>query len=165
MMAKSGNLKNLNAEAIDLLKRGKYRQAVDLFQRLLIDFPDESSLYCNLGMSYMQLERWDDAKIFTSQYLKMVPQDSVAWIRMGIIFRELGALTQSIDAFRRATKMDRGRFSALKELGTSYLQNRQYLEAKAAFKEALNLRPASAGAWCGLGQTYERRNKQSKRGW
>ena len=76
---------------------GNNEEAFEIWQSLVNRFPEESSLWVNLGMAAMALGRHQDAQDAFDQSLKLDPTNQQAHVQLGHLFTELG----NRDAARR----------------------------------------------------------------
>ena len=138
-----------------LLKQGQYEEAVRALQCILAREPDHPGALFNLGIAYMQLHRWVQAAETTQRYLKSVPHDYRACLRLGIIFRELKEREPSIIVLQHAVALKGKSAMAHRELGFSLLEAGRWDEACLAFRQSLRIKAQSVTGWCGLGKACE----------
>ena len=127
------------------------------FNASLTKDPDHPGALFNLGIAYMHLHQWVEAEESTRRYLKSVPDDYRACIRLGMILRELKELEPSIIILQQAAALKETSATAHRELGFSLLEADRWDEACLAFRQALSIKPQSVPAWCGLGEACERK--------
>ncbi len=107
-------------ERLRLIEEGDAEDAVDNYERLLLDLRLSgksedilpSSLHRNVGLSYSRLERWDKAIAALQSYLKDVPNDSYALFACGYAMDELYDATKdkqwlerAVEKYQRATEI------------------------------------------------------------
>lgn len=102
----------------------------------------------------IQQKQWHPAKHHLQRLISLEPEDAQAHQLLGLVHVQLAKLSSSADlrceheqraltAFLSATQYGPDMFDAHLNLGNTYLQTRQFLEAQSAFEAAVKLQPDS----------------------
>jgi tetratricopeptide (TPR) repeat protein len=113
---------------------GKVEKAIEQFEKLLqIDASARS--YAFLGLSYRNLGRFDEAKQYFRQGLKVDPHNATCLFNLGFIAERQGDATEAEDFFRQTLKANPHFPDALLELANIRLAARKYAEAEPLLRE------------------------------
>jgi tetratricopeptide (TPR) repeat protein len=108
---------------------GKVEKAIEAFKKLLqIDASARS--YAFLGLSYRNLGRFDDAKPYFQQGLKLDPHNATCLFNLGFIAERQGDAAQAEDLFQQTLKANPQFPEALLELANIRLAARKFAEAE-----------------------------------
>lgn len=67
---------SVNNKAVTLIETGNYREAITMLRKGIEDYPDQATLYKNLGVAYKAIGENDFARAVFGKYLYMRPNDS-----------------------------------------------------------------------------------------
>ena len=79
----------------------------------------------NLGVAYINLNRYNDAIEAYRQALRINPEDADAWNNLGIAYRHLNRYNDAIEAYRQALRINPEYAAAWYNLGVAYCHFRQ----------------------------------------
>ena len=96
----------------------------------------------------------DDAVAIYHQAIAIDPQRSEAYDELGILYRELGNLSQAIHCFEKVTRLKPHDALAFNNLGTIYYKAELWSEAIHFLRQATILKPTYADAWYNLGRVF-----------
>jgi tetratricopeptide (TPR) repeat protein len=96
----------VNNLANEFVARGKYEDALPLYQRILSRDPTFAMSVYNLGLCYYNLGRLDEAERYLSQAVELSPNDPDAFIHLGMTYLKMGRLDAAEQATRRAIALD-----------------------------------------------------------
>lgn len=88
-------------EAYQLLKEGKYQEALEVLQKIVEESPTESSLF-NISLALYRLERLEEAREHLQRLLEMNPEHQKGLFLLGVVCRRLGDMECAREAFERA---------------------------------------------------------------
>ena len=148
-----------NDLANELVARGKYEDALPLYQRILARDPTYAMSVYNLGLCYYNLGRLDQAERYLSQAGELSPNDPEAYIHLGMTYLKMSRLDAAEQAVRRALSLDphgRGYHFAL---GVILEQSGELKGALAEFRAELANYPGEPAA-AAQAQELERRLKK-----
>lgn len=114
--------------------------AVHLERAIKLD-PLHHEARLNLGVTYLQMERWDDA-IAQNQALlddATFPRPSRALVNMGWAYYKIGDLAQAKEAFTEALSLDPKNFRAALDLGIVLYDLGETLEALRYFQRVVEV--------------------------
>ena len=107
---------------------GKTEKAIDVFQRLIKVDPSAQS-YVLLGLSYRDLGRFDDAKQYFKEGLKLDPHNSSCLFNLGYIAERQGNATEAEALFQETLRSNPNFPDALLELANLRITARKFSEA------------------------------------
>jgi tetratricopeptide (TPR) repeat protein/peroxiredoxin len=142
--------------------RGYFEKAAAFFQQALKDNPQSAEAYYGLGSAYLQLQKSDDARQCFERALQLhatypgtIPN---AWNNLGILSARQGNTDLAIQQFQRALQSEPEHPIALQNLGSAYLQKKDWPAAKHALEHSLALNPEDPEANYSLGMVYAQQN-------
>ena len=108
---------------------GKIEKAIEEFKKLL-QIDNSARSYAFLGLSYRNLGRFDDAKPYFQQGLKLDPHNATCLFNLGFIAERQGDAAQAEDLFQKTLKANPDFPEALLELANIRLAARKFTEAE-----------------------------------
>ena len=107
---------------------GKVEKAIDEF-KLLIDLDPSARSYAFLGLSYRHLGRFDEARKYFQEGLKLDPRNASCLFNMGYIEGRQGNQAAAEQLFQRALKSNSDFSEALLELANLRIAAKKFEEA------------------------------------
>ncbi|MFA5810527.1 MAG: tetratricopeptide repeat protein [Thermoleophilia bacterium] len=140
------------------LQAGHYQTAINIYLKLVADYPDEESLLLALAWAYYDDGRQDKAiqcfeQLFDKELSRKV-FTGFAYDELVRIYKTLKRYDRLVALCTRAVIAQPHDTALLAELGSAYLQARMTREAMAAFRQAIALEPEGASLYCLLGETH-----------
>ncbi len=132
---------------------------LDLCRRWTKSYSGDVYAWFNLGFSYGELNRSQDAIEAYRQAVRINPEHAEVWYNQGIAYEKLNRSQDAIDAYRQALRIDPKHVSAWEGLGAAYRGLNRYTDAIDAYRQALRIDPKDASAWEGLGIAYHGLNR------
>lgn len=95
-----------DAQSQDLLagvyfRLGLYPRAIEIWQRLVDDYPEDPTLRVNLALVLFKTGQADDAQLHVGHALRIQPDHQRAWGYLGLIHWRLGRIEAAREAFVR----------------------------------------------------------------
>jgi Flp pilus assembly protein TadD len=131
-----------------LLEKGQYGRAIDELKKvpaLTSDAGLVASAYANLGTAYRNFGDQFKARQSYEEALRVNPNQSNAWLGMGLLFEEQGNLQQAAMDIARAAEIQADPQTYFL-LGRTMARLNRNAEARVAFENALKLQPEFAEA-------------------
>jgi tetratricopeptide (TPR) repeat protein len=108
---------------------GKVEKAIDVFKKLL-EIEHSARSYAFLGLSYRNLGRFDEAKQYFQQGLKLDPHNGTCLFNLGFIAERQGDAVSAEAFFQQALKSNPDYADALLELANIRIGAKKYAEAE-----------------------------------
>lgn len=144
--------------AVQLAKKGKFKQAHQILERLIADEPDNIDILYNLGMTFSELGHPQKA-IKTLEYcLKLQPDFHNARVALGYAYVLNNQLDQAEQTFLQVLQKDPDNAYALRNLGGIYAKKNNFDRAIAHLEKAYSLIPADPKVVYGLAQCHFLKN-------
>jgi tetratricopeptide (TPR) repeat protein len=151
-----------NNFGVALLDEAQYAEANNAFSEVVKLRPDYGDAYTNLGIVYLQWERYTDAAASLKQALTMMPGDARALYYQALVERNQGDLQAAVaDLQQVAAKFPRST-DAHRELGFSYYQQRKYDLARVEYETVQGIEPDDLSAHYNLAIIYRREGDKQK---
>lgn len=112
----------MNREAIHHFQNQKYDAALDLFKKVAEMRPQISSVYTNLGMTYLRLGKLAEAKKNLLNAVKLSPSDVIAYNDLGVMSIKDGDYAGAIQYFGKAIEVSPSFPDGHLNLGKTYEQ-------------------------------------------
>ncbi|HXA68534.1 MAG TPA: tetratricopeptide repeat protein [Bryobacteraceae bacterium] len=139
-------------------QRGYYDQAEASFRLALRDDPSSAEAHYGLGSVYLKRENLVDARASFEQVLKLTASypdtGPNAWNNLGLLATREGRISEAIDYFQGALRLNPDYWIALENLGNAYRQQKRWDEARAALERAVAIRPKDPEANYSLAMVY-----------
>ena len=131
-----------------LSQSGKYEEAIEVLQELIIIAPEMVTAYQALGDDFRSINRFDDSVLSYSSALDLMRgKNTTNWIlyySRGIAYEQLGDWINAEKDFRRALEIKPDQPYVLNYLGYSLVEKQLKLEeALSLIEKAVSLRPES----------------------
>ncbi len=130
-----------------------YRKAEQAFIKAR-SLQDESCASCGLGMTYFELQRYDDAEKEFKRSINLNPNDVCPHYQAGRMYYELGKYQEAITTFKRVVSLAPS-YGAYMYIGNAHMYAREFEASVAAYKQAILLSPRDATAHRQLGIAYD----------
>lgn len=88
--------------AIEHHRAGRFQDAVQIYERVLHDQPDNADAYNNLGLALKELRRIDNAIICFERALKINPRFIEAYYNFGSLLKLQGRLDEAVACYEKA---------------------------------------------------------------
>jgi Flp pilus assembly protein TadD len=151
-----------NNFGIALLDQAQYAQAKDAFSEVLKLGPDYGDAYTNLGIVYLQWERYADASASLKQALTMMPGDARALYYAALVERNQGDLDAAVINLQKVIARFPRSIDAHRELGFSYYQQHKYALARTEYETVQGIEPDDLSAHYNLAIIYRRQGDKQK---
>ncbi|HSN74021.1 MAG TPA: tetratricopeptide repeat protein [Anaerolineae bacterium] len=129
-----------------LAAAGRWEQALQEYQRLIIANPNDVAMAMALGNAYRQSGRTQQALTQYRRVNQIAPSYPFAFIRQGEILDELGQPDQALAAYQAAVKAAPDNADVVLTLAVAYRKRGMAPEAIAAFEAGLAIDPTRDAA-------------------
>jgi tetratricopeptide (TPR) repeat protein len=155
-----------NNYGIALLDAQQYAAAVYAFERVAKMRPDYADAQTNIGLTYIQWEKYDEALPYLNKSLEIAPNPAPANARalyyLALVERNQGQVDQAIaDLQKVAVQFPRSR-DAHRELGFAFYQQHKYDLARAEYETLQTIDPDDLAAHYNLAILYRRLGLKDK---
>jgi tetratricopeptide (TPR) repeat protein len=151
-----------NNYAIALLDAQQYAAAVSAFgyvQALRPDYPD---IYTNIGLTYIQWEKYDDALPWLEKSLALAKDNARALYYLALVQRNQGLVDQAIANLQKVAQQFPRSRDAHRELGFSFYQQHHYDLARTEYEAVQSIDPDDLAAHYNLSILYRRLGLKDK---
>ena len=122
---------------------GKIEKAIEQFRKLL-EIDNSARSYAFLGFSYRNLGRFDEAKQYFQQGLKLDPHNATCLFNLGFIAERQGEAEEAENFFQQTLKANPDFPDALLELANIRLAARKFAEAEELLRRYVKVSRAPA---------------------
>jgi len=151
-----------NNYGIGLLDAQQYQASIRAFEQVAALRPDYPDAYTNMGIVEISWEKYDDAKANLAKALTLLPGDPRALYYRALVERNAGQVKEAIaDLEAMLAKYPRSR-DGLRELGFSYYQQHDYVQARATYERLQAVDPDDLAAHYQLAILYRRMGEKQK---
>ena len=151
-----------NNYGIGLLDAQQYEASVNTFTRVAKIRPDYADAETNIGLSYIQWEKYDEALPYLNESLKLAKDNARALYYLALVERNRGEVDEAIaDLQKVIAQFPRSR-DAHRELGFSYYQQHKYDLARAEYECVQTIDPDDLAAHYNLAILYRRLGLKEK---
>ena len=122
-----------------LLHTNRYPEAIDVYLRLIDEFPDNENYYFDLAESYYQLNDFNNALINYKKVLSFNEENYTVLFKIGTLHNQLNQFYDAESYLNEAIHCGEPNKELLMQLGMCYGGQKKFLQSLASFKEALSL--------------------------
>ena len=151
-----------NNYGIGLLDAQQYAAAVSSFEHVAKMRPDYADAQTNIGLTYIQWEKYDEALPYLNKSLEIAKDNARALYYLALVKRNQGQVDDAIaDLQKVAAQFPRSR-DAHRELGFAFYQQHKYDLARAEYETLQTIDPDDLAAHYNLAILYRRLGLKDK---
>jgi pentatricopeptide repeat protein len=154
LQEKPGDPQILTYIANALVHKGETAEAAAVLKEVVDSHPEFLDAQNLLGISYINLNRFDDAERVALSVLARDSQNSEAYFNLGVIADKRGLHGEAFTAFKRSVDLRGDYDEARANLANEYLRQGNFKHAKIQASKALEINPVLPRGWFLLGQAY-----------
>jgi tetratricopeptide (TPR) repeat protein len=147
-------LKNALSEGNKLFEEGKYKEAMEVYNKILKDNPEAYIIYLNIGNCYFKMEDYQNAEENYKKVLEKDPNNINAIIGIGNSYLNRGNKEEALKWYGRVEIEKINDEIVLYNMGNSFYENSRYNEAEKCYKRAIEIKKDFLDAIYQLGLTY-----------
>jgi tetratricopeptide (TPR) repeat protein len=151
-----------NNYGIALLDAQQYAASVSAFQHVAAMRPDYADIYTNIGLAYIQWEKYDDALPFLGKSLALAKDNARALYYLALVQRNQGQVDEAIINLQKVAAQFPHSRDAHRELGFSFYQQHRYELARAEYEIVQSIDPDDLAAHYNLAILYRRLGLKDK---
>ncbi len=152
---------HLNNQAIRLAADGAYTEAIACFARAITIDKDNSLLWYNLGLTYRDAGKLNDAKDALTKALQIAPDDADVIEELALILFSLKDFDTAIQICLAGLQMYPENSHLWNTRGVCFFNKGDFEEASEAFETAVFLNPYYYDALYNLRDTYTELGNQT----
>ncbi len=149
------NSQDLLREAFAMHQRGRVRDALEGYRRVLASEPDNPGALNLAGAAHAALGDVGEAAAALERCVRVAPDFPDAHANLGLAYRALGRHEDALAAQRRALALVPGDPETLNALGVTLRRLGRYRQAVAAYREAIAAAPGYGEARANLGNVLQ----------
>jgi superkiller protein 3 len=124
-----------------MVQQKQFLPATHLLEEYVSERPQDARAYLGLGIAYLSLLRYADARQALERSIQLKPDIAEAEYHLGVLFGQQGNREEAIQHWQRAVELQPHHAQALFSLGTIYLESGKLPEAESAFSRSLATDP------------------------
>ncbi len=149
----------LNNRAADLILQGGEEEAIKLLKKGL----EKDGLFLpfqyNLGVAYIYARKFKRAMLHLQKARAVAPYYSQPWLQIGYVYQLQGNKFESIDAYRKALKLNPSNLTPYIRIGDLYFNRDQLDQAFRYYNAALEKDSRYPDGLIGKGKIYYRKEE------
>ena len=143
-------------------QEGNYQQAFESYKDAIAKRPGEPTLYYNLGLTALHLERSEEAAEAFKKMLDLQPDSFSALKKLGEIYGKKEDFQTASQYFARAVAVSSDDPEAYYNLGISLLNTKDLKGAQEAFLKSIACQDSYSDSYYQLGLLYLNQNSRSE---
>ena len=143
LQRKSSELDDRFLVASVMLQQRQFLAATHILEDYVAQRPEDAKAYLGLGMAYLNLLRYADARQALEHSVQIKPDIAEAEYQLGLLAGQQGSRQEAIQHWQRAVDLQPDHAQALFSLGTIYLESGNLAEAEGAFRKSLATDPSN----------------------
>lgn len=144
------------------LVEGRYEKAITSFRIAEEAKPNSSVLYCNMGIAYIRMAKFDKAMASLKKAVALNPLNAIAVVLFSDVASKNKKDHEAIPTLRLYLQFEQKDAGVWARLSRSLLANGQIEESIAALKRQGSLSPDDPTVWNNLGVAYHRRGDKKR---
>lgn len=151
-----------NNYGIALLDAQQFAASVDAFKRVANMRPDYADAQTNIGIAYIQWEKYNEALPYLENSLAIDKDNARALYYLALVQRNNGKVDEAIANFKKVAEQFPRSRDAHRELGFSYYQQHKYDLARSEYETLQAIDPDDLAAHYNLAIVYRRLGMKEK---
>ena len=143
LQRKSSELDDRFLVASVMLQQKQFLPAMNILEDYVAQRPEDAKAYLGLGMAYLNLLRYADARQALERSVQIKPDLAEAEYQLGLLAGQQGSRQEAIRHWQRAVDLQPHHAQAFFSLGTMYLESGNLAEAEGAFRKSLATDPSN----------------------
>lgn len=135
-------------------KLAKADEAVVMYRHWLAEHPDDVAVITELGLTLLELHRWNEAKEMLELGRTLAPDSVSILANLGMVYRTMFKYAAALEIWEAARDLEPDKPELLVNLGSLYRDLGRTREAEVTLRRALELRPDYANAHNNLGNVF-----------
>lgn len=137
------------------IKQNNYwREPIYFYERTIKYSPDSAKAYNNLGTSYKDAGRAEEAVAAYKRAIAIDPAFVMAYNNLGSIYKDMGKVKEAVTAYEDTIRVSTDYEEAHYNLALLYSEIGETEEAIAFYKKAIEINPGYVEAYSNLGVIY-----------
>jgi tetratricopeptide (TPR) repeat protein len=120
-----------------MIQQKQYLSATHLLEDYVPQQPEDAKAYLGLGMAYLNLLRYPEARQALERSLQIKPDLAEAEFQLGLLAGQEGNRQEAKQHWQKAVELQPQHAQALFSLGTVYLESGELAQAESAFSRSL----------------------------
>ncbi len=145
---------DLREEAQAFLEEGDHRAALQCYDRLVAEHPEDKVFWFDKAELHVLLEESEEALQCYTRVLDLDRRDRQAWFERANLLFGMGRLADAVDALREAVKIDPRRSGDILLKAEQLRRDNHANEAAILYQALLDVDPGNGRAVLGLGDTF-----------
>jgi tetratricopeptide (TPR) repeat protein len=141
LQAKSSELSDRYLAASVMLQQKQYLPASHILEDYTAQRPDEARAWLGLGIAYLALLRYADARQALEHSLQLKSDLAETEYQIGVLSAQQGEREEAIQHWEKAVALEPRHSQALFSLGTMYMESGELEKAHGAFARSLVVDP------------------------
>lgn len=134
-----------------LQRMGNLREAEKIYREVLVREPGNVDALRLLAGIAMHARHWGDAEVLLQRALELAPDYYQGWVDLGRALQEQDRVEESLDALKRAIRLDASNSRAYAQAGNVCAFAGLHEEALDYYQQAVGKNPGDATALAGIG--------------
>ncbi len=155
-------------KGVQLLRSGKYEEAISVLEEANRLLPDDPDIMMTLGGALIMARKWNRAERFLQQAVKTHPENARLWLNLAaailgrLEFSTRDRQDRAIEAYKQALRIDPVAPSAHYNIGLIHAERQEWDQAIRWFQEAIRANPADDDARWRLEQAKKAKKENSE---
>lgn len=128
-------------EALTYENQGKYKKAIESYDKAISLNPDDSYSYGNKGLVLCKLEKYEEAIQEFDKAIDLDPDEPDHYYNKSLALISLGRYEESIEACDQVIKMNPKDYTIYSNRGSNLRKLKRYEEAIQSYDQAIQLKP------------------------
>jgi tetratricopeptide (TPR) repeat protein len=158
----NNNISQMLANASNLLKDHKFQEANNIYQNLILQFPESHEVYHAFGVA---LINQNQPKLAIEKFLQSVrldPKNANYHSDLGEMYRRIGMLDQSIKFNLESVSLNPNSDSSHNNLGLAYFDKQDFNKAIVHLEKTIEINPKHGFALNNLGSAFFKLGKMKQ---
>jgi tetratricopeptide (TPR) repeat protein len=162
LQGKSTLLEDRYLVASVMIQQKQYLSASHILEDYVGQRPQDAKAYLGLGMAYLNLLRYPDARQALERSLQIQPDLAESEFQLGTLSSQEGNRQDAVQRWKRVIELQPHHAQALFNLGGVYLESGDLADAESAFSRSLAADPNNMKAEYNLGLVQKKLGKSDE---
>ncbi|MCW5213919.1 tetratricopeptide repeat protein [Desulfobulbus sp. US5] len=140
------DIQQIYTQAVAAHESGEVAEAIELYEKILGQFPDADVVLYNQGLALFESERYAEAVAVFSQAAELRQDDADTWYNLGLALKQEQQYSEAMDAYEQALALQPDDPDILFNLANCCRESGDREEAAASYARLLELEPDNVSA-------------------
>ena len=146
----------------ECMVKGLEKDAIDLYQKVLVLNPKDRDAYFQLGKIYTRTKNWEEAMRCYQRTIDLGLRNHEVYYRMALVHDHFDQTDEALKCYKEAIKLDSNHDEYYFRLGLVYDSKKMHDKAINSYEKAISINSQEPKYYYSLGLAYDGKGRHEK---